>query len=411
MIIRLDKNNKQAIVLFVSTILGVLLGVISSVINTRSLDTINYGDVRYVQNFINLFSCVFLLGFFASGSRLLALSKDIEFNKRIKGAMVCYLLMTVLMMSLVLVILYFYHLFSKPNFDANLFLLSIPVCAQPLMLNYINTTCQGDNQINHIAAARLLPAFCYIIVAYIVYSCFKVTSSLMILLQWGIACVIFVIIIASSKPKFQNLEKCKALLKEENRLYGIHLYWGSLAMVATQYISGVTLGFFNENNINVAFYTLALTISMPLSMLPSVVGTTYFKKFVSQTKIEDKVFYSTLGLTIISFMIYVIIIQPVVNLLYPPNYVNVGIYASFLAIAKCVHGFGDMVNRFLCSHGKGKEIRNASFITGFCLVFGSVVFVYIWGIWGAIITNIISSSAYTFMMIYYYKNYQRKIAS
>lgn len=242
--IKLNKNNKQVIVLFLSTIIGVLLGVVSSVLNTRSLDAINYGDVRYVQNLINLFSCVFLLGFFVSGSRLLALSKDAEYNRGIKGVMVRYLMITILLMSLVLVCLYFFHRIYRTSFDASLFLISIPVCAQPLMLNYINTTSQGDNQITQIALARLLPAFIYVIVAYIVYNCFSVTSSLMILLQWGIACVVFIIIISSTKPQFSNYPKYRKLLNEENKSYGIHLYFGSLAMVATQYISGVTLGIF-----------------------------------------------------------------------------------------------------------------------------------------------------------------------
>lgn len=407
--IKLNKNNKQVIVLFLSTIIGVLLGVVSSVLNTRSLDAMDYGDVRYVQNLINLFSCVFLLGFFVSGSRLLALSKDVEYNRCIKGVMVRYLAITILMMSLILVFLFFFHCLYRPSFNASLFLLSIPVCAQPLMLNYINTTSQGDNQINQIAMARLLPAFIYVIVAYVVYSCFKVTAGLMILLQWGIACSVFVIIILSTKPRFSKYQKYKKILSDENKSYGIHLYFGSLAMVATQYISGVTLGIFNDDNVNVAFYTLALTISMPLSMLPSIVGTTYFKKFASQPKIDKNVFYSTLGVTGVSYLIYLAAIQPIVSFLYPPSYANVGIYASVLAIAKCVHGFGDMINRFLCSHGKGKEIRNASFITGGCLVFGSIVFVYIWGIWGAILTNIASSSAYTFMMMYYYKNFLKNI--
>lgn len=406
--IKVSKNNRQVIVLFLSTIIGVLLGVVSSVLNTRSLDAVDYGDVRYVQNLINLFSCVFLLGFFVSGSRLLALSKDREYNRCVKGVMVRYLAITILLMSLVLVGLYVFHSIYRPSFCASLFLLSIPVCAQPLMLNYINTTSQGDNQINQIAMARLLPAFIYIIAAYIIYSCVEVTAGLMILLQWGIACAVFVVIIATTKPKFSEYAKYKKLLDDENRAYGIHLYLGSLAMVATQYISGVTLGIFNEDNANVAYYTLALTISMPLSMLPSIVGTTYFKRFASQTKIDKNVFYSTLGVTGISYFIYLAAIQPIVSFLYPPSYANVGIYASVLAIAKCVHGFGDMVNRFLCSHGKGKEIRNASFITGGCLIFGSIVFVYIWGIWGAIITNIASSSAYTFMMMYYYRKFQKR---
>lgn len=404
--ISISKNNKQVVTLFLSTIIGVLLGVLSSVINTRSIEAADYGDVRYVQNLINLFSCLFLLGFFVSGSRLLAISKEEEDSRCIKGVMVRYLGVTVLMMALILIILYAVHLFYNPKFNASLFLLSIPVCAQPLMLNYINTTAQGDNQINQIAVARLLPALLYVAVAYFLYSICEVSSGLMILTQWGIACIVFICVIISTKPKFSNFPKYNSLLKKENKSYGIHLYLGSISMVATQYISGVTLGIFNDDNINVAFYTLALTISMPLAMLPSIVGTTYFKKFASEEHIDKKVAWGTIGITLLSYLIYIAVIQPIVSFLYPSSYHNVGVYASLLAIAKCVHGLGDMVNRFLCAHGKGKEIRNASFVTGGCLVFGSIFFVYIWGIWGAILTNVISSSAYTAMIYLYYKRYQ-----
>ena len=168
--ISISKNNKQVVTLFLSTIIGVLLGVLSSVINTRSIEAADYGDVRYVQNLINLFSCLFLLGFFVSGSRLLAISKEKEDSQCIKGVMVRYLCVTIVMMALILIILYIVHLFYSPKFNASLFLLSIPVCAQPLMLNYINTTAQGDNQINQIAVARLLPALLYVVVAFFLYS-------------------------------------------------------------------------------------------------------------------------------------------------------------------------------------------------------------------------------------------------
>ena len=48
-----SKHKRQIVVLYVSTLLGVLLGVLSSIVNTNALDPIDYGDVRYIQNIIN----------------------------------------------------------------------------------------------------------------------------------------------------------------------------------------------------------------------------------------------------------------------------------------------------------------------------------------------------------------------
>uniref|UniRef100_UPI0020C24B82 hypothetical protein n=1 Tax=Salmonella enterica TaxID=28901 RepID=UPI0020C24B82 len=83
--------------------------------------------------------------------------------------------------------------------------------------------------------------------------------------------------------------------------------------------------------------------------------------------------------------------QYVVSFLYNESYSAVGIYASFIAIGTSFHGLGDMLNRFLGAHAKGKEIRNGALACGIMAVFGNVVFVYLWGIYGAIATRILSS--------------------
>ena len=404
----LDKNALQAIILYISSLAGVLIGVLSSVINTRYLSPQYYGDVRYVQNIINFFSCIFLLGYFVSGCRLLAVANNKMEQSGIKGVMAVYLFKTILMMIGILFLCYGWHTYFKQSFDASLFIIAIPVCSQPLLLNYINTTSQGDNQIGRIALARVLPASFYVIIAWFVYNNMQVTSSMMILLQWGIAVIVLSCIIISSKPSFYQYNRFKLALKKENKEYGIQLYWGSLAMVATQYISGITLGLYNADNRQVAFFTLALTVSMPLSMLPSIVGTTYFKRFATENTIPKEVIKGTVLLTIASLVGFVILINPIVNFLYPESYSQVGLYASILAVGKCIHGTGDMINRFLGAHRFGKDIRNASFVTGFFLVFGSFIIVYYYSIWGAVATNVIASTAYTLCLIYYYLKYLKK---
>ena len=85
------KQRKQVVVLYISTLLGVLLGVLSSIINTRFLDTVSYGDVRYVQNIINFIASLLLFGYFLSGSRLLALSDKEDFSRRLRGSMIVIL--------------------------------------------------------------------------------------------------------------------------------------------------------------------------------------------------------------------------------------------------------------------------------------------------------------------------------
>ena len=399
---QLSKHNIQVIYLYASTLLGSLLGFATSIVNTHFLSESAYGDVRYVQNLIMLVASLLLFGYFLSGSRVLALSKDEQRSRMIRGAMVLILFLCILLLVLGVLAMGLLH---HNVMLRNLFLASLPVCFYPLLTNYINTTAQGDNHIGRLALSRVLPALLYIPIAYIVYSHFGATSSLMTLLQWGIYCAVLVVVVISTRPAFSGVKMVMEDLKSENRSYGIHLYYGSLVMVATNYLAGVTLGIFNDNNVNVGFYTLALTLTTPLSYLPGIIGTAYFKRFSEEPCIPAKVFRMSLFVTVTSCLCFILFIRFFVQWFYSDSYTVVGQYASWMAMGFSVHGLGDMINRFLGSHGEGHVIRNSSYACGGFKICGFIVLVWLWNIEGALLTNVISSCIYTCVLWNYYRKY------
>lgn len=398
----LSKHNIQVIYLYVSTLLGSLLGFATSIVNTHFLSESDYGDVRYVQNLLTLFASLLLFGYFLSGSRLLAVSKNKDYSSRVRGAMVVVLAVC----SIILVAITFISaLLHSESGIMSLFLVSMPVCMYPLFTSYINTTAQGDNHIGRLAISRVLPALLYVPIACFLYTRMDVTSSVVILLQWGVYCAILLAVIISTRPVFSNIEPVFADLKIENESYGKHLYYGSLLMVATNYLAGVTLGIFNDDNVNVGFYTLALTLTAPLAYLPGIIGTAYFKRFVDEPRIPSSVMKGTIIITVLSCLLFIVFIRYVVELFYPESYVSVGKYASWMAVGFSVHGIGDMINRFLGSHGEGVSIRNSSYVCGICKITGFVFLVWIWDINGALLTNILSSFVYCASLVYYYVKY------
>lgn len=404
----INKRRKQILILYGSTIIGVFLGVISSVINTRFLPPDEFGDVRYVQNLIGFISSLLLLGYFTSGSRLLALSKSNEYSRKIRGAVIFVMVVTMLILSLSMFLFYIYSLMNGIDNLSPLYLVSIFIGENVILLNYINTTSQGDNHIGRIAIARLLPTFCYIVTAVVLYNLFPATPLLMLSLYNGIAVLILSVIIYSTKPDFKDLKDSLKTLNEENKRYGLQVYIGSLAGVSTSYIAGITLGSFCSSNASVGFYTLALTIATPLSMLPATIGTTYFKQFANQKQIEKKIIYASILMTLMTLVVFILSIDLIIQILYDEKYSSVGTYASFLAIATSMHGLGDMFNRFLGAHGQGKQIRNGAFACGIITTIGSIILVYYWQISGAIITKILGSMTYMIMMVYYYKAFTKK---
>lgn len=399
----ISKSKKQVALLYTSSILGMFLGVTVSVLNTRFLSPVEYGDVRYVQNIINFISSLLLVGYFTSGCRLLAISDDERRKRNIRGVMCVILVITILivMISMLFISLYFR---IKDKLDLSfLFLVAIPVCGNVLMLNYVNTTGQGDNHILRISIARLCPSLVYCGIAFLVFHLFGATSARMLLLYNGIASVVLFFVILSTRPSFSLLKDSFRVLNEENKAYGFNVYLGSLVAVSTQYVAGITLGAYCDNNANVGFYTLALSLSGPLAMLPGIIGTTHFKKFSRMERIEPKVLYASVGLTIVTLLLFLLFIRYVVGFLYDESYSSVSVYASMLAFGSSFHGFGDMFNRFLGSHGRGKEIRNSAIACGLTSIIGYLVLVYFFGIHGAIITRIAGSLVYLICMLFYYR--------
>lgn len=406
-VLKLNKEKKQVILLYTTSAIGVVVGLLSSIINTRFLDPSDYGDVRYVQNIINFISSLLLFGYFLSGCRLLALSNDENRSRRIRGALVVILAIASAVLLLSVSCCIFFH--HRQANVANLFLVSLPVCLSPLLVNYVNNVAQGDNHIGRLSIVRLAPALLYVVIAYFIYSKFGATSTLMMLLQWGISTVIVALVIVSEKPSFKNLKPIFLELNNENKSYGFQLYLGSLVMVATSYIAGMTLSFFNSDNVQVGFFTLATTVTAPLALLPTIIGTTYFKQFASVKKIPSRLMAASILITLVTCIIFVLLIKWLVVLFYTERYAPVGIYAAVLAIGTSLHGFGDMVNRYLGSQGQGKQIRNASIANGLFKVFGYVVLVYYFNIWGAIVTTLICDFIYTTLIIYYYRVFTKDV--
>ena len=165
---KLSKNNIKVLYLYVSTLMSSLLGFVVSIVNTNFLTEVEYGDVRYVQNFITLFAWVLFVGYYFSGRRLLSLSYDEERSRKIRGAMMIILFVCMALLSVSTVIIGFFHWNNTSLF--HLFLLSSLVCFQPLLTSYVNVATQGDNHMGKLALSRVLPPTLYIVLAYFIYS-------------------------------------------------------------------------------------------------------------------------------------------------------------------------------------------------------------------------------------------------
>ncbi len=389
-------------------VLGSIIGIGISVINTRLLGPKQYGDLKFLQNLFSFVLTFLTLGLFVSGTRLVAQKK----NENIKNQLVGNLLILAASISIVLIIgLFIFSFFEEQIFHNELgriirifspllFVFPFRICLTSIM--------QGDNRIYELSIFQLSPRILYLLVA-IAFNYFvplSLTSALGIQLL-ALALIILIMIIRL-QPKFANFKKNISIIWQENKTYGFQDYIGTIANVATGQLAGLSIAYFIDNT-NVGLYSLAMAISIPLSMVPSAVGVTFIKDFANRDSIPPKATAVTIVISIGALIFFLLIIKKVILLLYSSEYNSVIPLAYLVSIGCIFRGLGDYFNRFLGAHGRGKELRNGAFVNGISNVIGYTVLVYAFKVKGAAVTKIISDFIYLYMMYYYYKKVKKEL--
>ena len=140
-------------------------------------------------------------------------------------------------------------------------------------------------------------------------------------------------------------------------------------------------------------------------MIPQSLGTVSYKKFANQNSIPFKVTLLTVISALVVFVLFNLLIKYVVLFVYSEEYYPVISITQLVSFSMIVQGFCFYINRFLSSHGLGKQLRTADFIRGAINTLGFVVLIDWIGIDGACYSLIASNAAVLIYLIVRYQNY------
>jgi O-antigen/teichoic acid export membrane protein len=217
-------------------------------------------------------------------------------------------------------------------------------------------------------------------------------------------------ILRSISPDFTNLKVRINEIRHVNRTYGFHVYVGSLCAVGASSLTGVLISYFDVNNIGVGYFSLGMSLCTPLSLVPNILATAYFKDFAKSNKISNRVFATTAIFSLSGILLVWLIAKPFVMLLYGPSYLPAVNISYLLAIGFSLYGISDLLNKFLGAHGQGVALRNSSFLVGAFLLFSNVYFIQSFHELGAAYSKILAGIVYFCCMFLYYRSYVRKIS-
>ena len=213
--------------------------------------------------------------------------------------------------------------------------------------------------------------------------------------------IIEVPIYLGMRPSFIDVGRnVKALLKN-TREYGFHVYTGVLAGTVTVQLAGITLAIYVDT-VAVGFFMLATTITSPIRMLASTVGTVLFKSFSISERIALKVVVSTVLSMMLMLGLFFFIIEDLIIFIYTDKFRQVVELVYVMAIGASILGVSELINNFVCARGGGKMARNAAFVRGVVNFIGFTIIVSKYGVYGAAVTTVIGAIAHLIVITHYY---------
>lgn len=399
---------RPAIVLYLAQIINLLLGWGITKLNISFLTIEEFGQYSFFITFINSTFILFTFGVFEASSRLLALSESRENTMNLLSTSLLLALFSYVIFSGFLLIsrdLIRYYFSIDISFLLRLY---FPLAGVFLLYDFWQKILRGAGKIIPLSWFLMTPRILYfvsLLALLYTHQFTLVNSTLFNLLSLAF---VFLFYLSMERLSFKQLAVSFRSLFRELRKFGLHMYWAELIHSLLYHIDKLFIGYFLDAE-QLAYYSLAFTITLPLSLFSTSLSTTLYKRFSKINNIDQRVLRINLVWVIISLILLVLLGPWIVTHLFSENYQNSIPLLLPLGIAFGISSQSKTFTFYLIAQGKGKAIRNIAFI----LLLGSLLlngfFIPAWGILGAAYVRIITFFIDLVLVYAYYRQIQRNL--
>lgn len=392
----------QSLSMLGSNIFALSLAFILNIIVVNNLTISDYGHYRYATNYLLFLSTLLFFGFQYSIGRLLALTDEkSQIERLLGGSLFIIFILSVIGAGFTIVAVFLIRSLTIYSLDPILYATSPYVFAN-LIVILLQNVLQGMNKIHLYSLTNVVTITCVIIVSAICIGLFKNYNLYLALNIYYISYIVIgLAVLRKLGFSFKDLKKVLKLIRYENKKNGFQIYIGSLSGVAINQFLVVLLGSLTTVE-QYGGFTLAISISAPLTMIAGSLGAVMYKSNVKRKSISPRVLIALIIICGGSLLVYIFCIKHIVLLLFGDKYLDVVSMSQALAFASIIMGIGDFFNRYIGAKGHGALLRNGALITGATSLVVFVALIGPYGTWGVIFSRIASSIAYTSTMVLYY---------
>lgn len=406
-LMQFPKFIKQTFVLVISQVVVIAAGFGIKTLQTRYLGPELYGEYAFFASLTGFLVLFYRFGFFSALQLLLTEAQE---EKQVKKLQAAGLVLAVLNGVAFSVSLFLFADLINSWFSTsigNYLQLLAPLLAVIPFKHFIYAVSVGTNRTHLMAifdgASKVL--FLLALLILLEVNTFNLNYVLIFNLLSTLTLVLF--IITQLELDFTQLGRSIQSILKKTKSYGFNMYLGFTANQGTYKLDEMLITFFSGTLIN-GFYTLASILCSPITMFSQSLSNVLFKQFHVQYKIPNKIFLIN-TLAAISYLIALIFLSDfIVELLFGEEYHQVSTYLIPLSFAFLFQALYQPF-MFLASKGKGKTIRNIAFTEAGINLIGNLVFIPIFGVFGAIYTSIVAKAAHFILKYLAYRAYIKSI--
>ncbi|MEK6571930.1 MAG: oligosaccharide flippase family protein [Bacteroidota bacterium] len=396
------KATRQTLVLFLAQVANVLLGVAVTGLNARALSVEEYGFFSFALVIIIFVAWFFDFGLFSAGSRIVALAREKSEERKIVGALIILCFVLGIGLSLVLIVIsFFIDSLFRSNIGGVLLVLSPLVAVFPFQTMFVGVL-RGSNDIGKLAAYTILPRLLYLGAILVVMKVFALTLTVTLVLNVATLLAATVFIAAASRPIFQGWREHVGRILTETRQYGMHIYSGTIVDNLTFGSDKILISYF-LGTVAVGFYSVAQTLTMPISLMSRSLATSVFKDFTTYERIPLKLNFVNFLWLVGAGMVLVLLSDFLIVKIFTGKYLDALTVVPLLTLATIFTGLNQLYHGFLMAHRQGQYVRNMSIASSSVNVIGNVVLIQEFGLKGAALSAVLTYVLNYVMNLYYYQ--------
>lgn len=365
-------------------------GFASTLLLTHTLPVREFGSYVFVISSLLLTNLLFEWGLWSSASRLIAVAESEEDRRRRMGAILRYGLRLGLAFALcyagaALVALSFgSHLPGEgiPPETARLMLVAAPFLLGYPLLDVLGAIAQGANRITLLSMYTAAPRLILLAGIGLLVLVHAVSAVLALVLTLGSALAAGLAMALVLRPQLRGIEKERDLLKTEILEFGRQVYHGRIVDGLTNGLDKILLSMYHGMPVG-GVYSIALTLTSPISMVSRGVAVSAYSRFPSERSIPRPILTGNLLWCIGGTLLVVLAAFVFVPLLFPAKYQPALAVLPLLALGTALAGLNAPYHSFLQARRKGRVVRRMSITTSLVSVGGNLLMVPLWGMQGA----------------------------